>query len=125
MRIVSNLSLNKRRSRGLRKTATLDYDDTPLTDNFTARTIGGDAISAEGVDPERAAIGKELGSSLERALDQLPERQRLAILLFAVQGLPQKDVAESLGCSIEAVKWHVFQGRKKLKEMLGDFLTDA
>ncbi len=124
MRIVSNLSLNKRRSRGLRKTTTLDHDDAPLTDNFTARTIGGDAITSEGVDPERTAIGKELGASLERALDQLPERQRLAILLFAVQGLPQKDVAESLGCSVEAVKWHVFQGRKKLKELLGDFIAD-
>ena len=34
----------------------------------------------------------------------------------------QKDVAQALNCSVEAVKWHVFQGRKKLKEMMKDYL---
>ena len=33
-----------------------------------------------------------------------------------------KDVAEALDCSVEAVKWHVFQARKKLKELLKDHL---
>jgi DNA-directed RNA polymerase specialized sigma24 family protein len=36
--------------------------------------------------------------------------------------MPQKQVAEVLECSVEAVKWHVFQGRKKLKELMKDYL---
>ena len=36
--------------------------------------------------------------------------------------MPQKDVAEALNISVEAVKWHVFQGRKKLKELLKEHL---
>jgi DNA-directed RNA polymerase specialized sigma24 family protein len=36
--------------------------------------------------------------------------------------MSQKQVAEALHCSVEAVKWHVFQGRKKLKEMLRDVM---
>jgi len=42
--------------------------------------------------------------------------------MFTIDEMPQKQVAEALGCSVEAVKWHVFQGRKKLKEILKDYL---
>ena len=35
-----------------------------------------------------------------------------------MEGLPQKEIAVELGCSVEAVKWHVFQARKKLKVLL-------
>jgi len=48
--------------------------------------------------------------------------KRLAITLFAIEGRPQKEVAETLDCSVEAVKWHVFQGRKKLKDLLKGYL---
>jgi RNA polymerase sigma factor (sigma-70 family) len=56
-------------------------------------------------------------------LAQLPEKQRLAIVMFTIDEMPQKQVAEALNCSVEAVKWHVFQGRKKLKELLKEHLT--
>jgi len=46
----------------------------------------------------------------------------LALILFSVEGVPQKDVAEILECSVELVKWNVFQARKKLKELLADYL---
>jgi len=55
-------------------------------------------------------------------LDQLPEKQRLAIVMFTLEQMPQKQVADALQCSVEAVKWHVFQGRKKLKELLKDVM---
>jgi RNA polymerase sigma factor (sigma-70 family) len=55
-------------------------------------------------------------------MDQLPEKQKMAILLFTIEQMPQKQVAETLECSVEAVKWHVFQGRKRLKELLKDVL---
>lgn len=114
MRIVSNLSLNYRRGRKTRQTAPLDeYSGTEDRDP----QAGGDSV-----DPERVAAGHELGARLEQALDQLPEKQKMAILLFTIEGLPQKQVAETLECSVEAVKWHVFQGRKKLKELLKDVL---
>ena len=64
----------------------------------------------------------ELGAKLQEALKQLPEKQRLAIVMFTIEQMPQKQVAETLNCSVEAVKWHVFQGRKRLKEMLKDYL---
>ncbi len=65
-----------------------------------------------------------MGRKLEESLAQLPEKQRLALIMFTIEQMPQKQVAEALDCSVEAVKWHVFQGRKRLKEMLKDHLTD-
>ena len=63
-----------------------------------------------------------MGQRLHAALQQLPQKQRLAISMFTLEGLPQKQVAAALGCSVEAVKWHVFQGRQKLKKLLKEYL---
>ncbi len=114
MRIVSNLSLNYRRGRKTR--SQLPLDDL-LDSGDRDPQAGGDSV-----DPVRVLAGKELGERLKKALDALPEKQKMAILLFTIEQMPQKQVAEALECSVEAVKWHVFQGRKKLKEMLKDVL---
>jgi len=52
----------------------------------------------------------------------LPDKQRLALVLFSIEGLPQKEVADLLECTVELVKWNVFQARKKLREMLAEYL---
>jgi RNA polymerase sigma-70 factor (ECF subfamily) len=77
---------------------------------------------AQSGDPVRRLESREMGQKLQEALGQLPEKQRLAIVMFTIEEMPQKQVAEALECSVEAVKWHVFQGRKKLKEILKDHL---
>ncbi len=56
------------------------------------------------------------------SIEELPEMQRQALVLFSIAELPQKEVASMLGCSVEAVKWHVFTARKKLKDKLKDYL---
>jgi RNA polymerase sigma-70 factor (ECF subfamily) len=122
LRIVSNLSLNFRRSRKNRKQLPLD-DLLGAADSGHAETGGSEWMAKSG-DPARDLEGHELGSKLQEALKQLPEKQRLAILMFTVDELPQKDVAAALNCSVEAIKWHVFQGRKKLRELLKDQLQD-
>ena len=115
LRIVSNLSLNRRRSRALRKHAPLDSaaetDDAPLQH-----------ADERAFTPLEDASGAELKTMLERLIAQLPEMQRQALLLFAIEKMPQKEVARMLGCSVEAVKWHVFTARKKLKDQLKDYL---
>jgi RNA polymerase sigma-70 factor (ECF subfamily) len=73
-------------------------------------------------DPVHAMESAEMGKRLKEAMNQLPEKQRLALIMFTIEEMPQKQVAEALGCSVEAVKWHVFQGRKKLKELLKEHL---
>jgi RNA polymerase sigma-70 factor (ECF subfamily) len=114
MRIVSNLSLNYRRGRK-------NNQQLPLDDLLEA---GPGELAAASDDPSRRLAGLELGDKMQKALDQLPPKQRLALVMFTIEQMPQKAVAEALQCSVEAVKWHVFQGRKKLRELLGDYLKD-
>ncbi len=117
MRIVSNLSLNFRRSRKTRSSLPLDDLLGPAEASGT-----GNEAAAIGIDPAHQLQSSEMGRQLLEALKRLPEKQRLAIIMFTIEQMPQKQIAESLQCSVEAVKWHVFQGRKKLKEMLRDYI---
>lgn len=123
MRIVSNLSLNYRRSRKSRPQLPLD-DILGPSDGGQAQSSGGSEWMARGDNPLHQLESREMGQKLQEALRQLPEKQRLAIVMFTIDQMPQKQVAEALECSVEAVKWHVFQGRKKLKEMLKEHLEE-
>ena len=112
MRIVSNLSLNYRRSR---KTRRLPLDDLlgpsdASVHQAAASTGGGSDWMTQSGDPLHLLESEELGRKLKTALQQLPEKQRLAIIMFTMEEMPQKQVAEALQCSVEAVKWHVFRG---------------
>lgn len=117
MRIVSNLSLNFRRARKSRSHLHLD-DLLVAKDQISA---GGD-LPSNHPDPVHQLASAEMGGRLRQALRTLSDKQRSAVILFAIEQLPQKQVAQTLGCSVEAVKWHVFQARKKLKEILRDYL---
>jgi RNA polymerase sigma-70 factor (ECF subfamily) len=122
MRIVSNLSLNYRRSRKIRQQLPLDDALGPTHSDSQESAGGGSEWMSRGDDPVHSLESREMGTKLMQALNQLPEKQRLAIVMFTIEEMPQKQVAETLECSVEAVKWHVFQGRKKLKELLKEHL---
>jgi RNA polymerase sigma-70 factor (ECF subfamily) len=122
MRIVSNLSLNFRRGRKTRSQLPLD-DVFGASSGATTDTTGAASDwAAQSGDPVRRLESEEMGRKLQEAMKKLPEKQRLALIMFTIDELPQKQVAEALECSVEAVKWHVFQGRKKLKELLKDVM---
>jgi len=121
MRIVSNLSLNFRRSRKTRSQLPLD-DLLGPSDTQQSEAAGASDWMVQNGDPVHRLESEEMGRRLKTALTQLPEKQRLAIVMFTIEQLPQKQVAVALQCSVEAVKWHVFQGRKKLRELLKDVL---
>src|SRR5688572_27378656 len=124
MRIVSNLSLNYRRSRKTRQQLPLDdlLGPTDAGQQAAAATGGGSDWMTQSGDPVHLLESEEMGRKLKQALEQLPEKQRLAIVMFTIEEMPQKQVAEALNCSVEAVKWHVFQGRKRLKELMKEHL---
>jgi len=119
MRVVSNLSLNFRRSRKLRAAVSLDGspENPSIADDPSAghRQLKGNKVDA-------GIMAEETSGAIQVAMAQLPEKQRLALILFSVEGMPQNEVAEILDCTVELVKWNVFQARKKLKEALADYL---
>jgi len=57
---------------------------------------------------------------LHKAIEQLPEKQKEAIILFEISGFSVKEIANIQEGSISAVKTRLSRGRQKLKEMLSD-----
>lgn len=119
LRIVSNLSLNARRSR--RSTSTVPLDEQRGTEGATG---GGGEPVVSAFGPDRHAESRELQEALDEAMARLPEKQRMALVLFTIEGWAQKDIAELLECSLETVKWNVFQARKRLRSELEGLLPD-
>ncbi|MCL2330385.1 MAG: sigma-70 family RNA polymerase sigma factor, partial [Phycisphaerae bacterium] len=120
MRIVSNLSLNARRSRKSSSRVAVALDEQ--WGSASTLNSDGEPTGAE-IGPQQLAEGHELGQAIDAALNSLPDKQRLALVLFAIEGWPQKDIAALLDCSLENVKWHICQARKRLRELLGDQLS--
>lgn len=71
---------------------------------------------------DRTIEEMELESAIQSAMSRLSKIQAKAIALFGIDDLSHKEVAEILGCSPQAARWHVFQARKKLKILLKDYL---
>lgn len=59
-------------------------------------------------------------SDLAGLLATLPEQQRTAVSLYYVGELSVAEVAETMGISEGAVKYHLHQGRQRLRPLLGD-----
>ena len=60
----------------------------------------------------------ELEEIFYTTLEQLPENQRTAILLYKQQELTYEEIAESMEASVSAVKTWIFRARTALKEAL-------
>ena len=56
---------------------------------------------------------------LQRALERLPEKERLAIVLRDIEGLSTADVAAILQSSETTVRSQVSRGRLRLKAAIG------
>jgi RNA polymerase sigma-70 factor (ECF subfamily) len=63
-------------------------------------------------------IEKERKDYLKKALGELPERQKLAVILRAYEGLSCKETAEVMGCSEGTVKAHYHAAVKGLRDIL-------
>jgi RNA polymerase sigma-70 factor (ECF subfamily) len=98
-RIVANCAMTQLRKRGRFGQVASDAElDVPVPDRSSERAID--------------------RGDLERALDHLPEGQRIPVLLKDVYGLSVKEIAEELGVEEGAVKVRLHRARKRLAEYL-------
>lgn len=67
---------------------------------------------------EDVAASKQFQGRLERALEELPEKLRLVLLLSALDGYTIEEIAGIVGVPLGTVKSRIFLARKKLAEKL-------
>ncbi len=63
----------------------------------------------------------EIEEAFHRALADLPDNQRQAILLLQQQGLSYEEISEALGGSVSAVKSWIYRARGHLRKALAEF----
>jgi RNA polymerase sigma-70 factor, ECF subfamily len=81
----------------------------------------------QAADQIHAIERRESASRVDAALKELPERQRLALVLFHYEGASQVEIGKTMGISDEAVESLLSRARKSLKVSLAaewrDLLT--
>ena len=71
-----------------------------------------------GDDPERRAAGREQLDRLHRVLERLPEKQRVAFVLCAVERLSHEEAAQIEGVSVETLRGRLKRARAELARRL-------
>ena len=72
--------------------------------------------------PERVLLQKELEERVKLAMDRLPPEQKAALIFRDVEGLSYQEMAEAMGCSIGTVMSRLHYGRKRIQELLKDYV---
>jgi len=79
-------------------------------------------IPARNPRPDQEVEAAELKSHIHAAIDTLPEAQRTVVILREMQQLSHREIAEITKTNEKTVRWRLHQARKKLREMLKEFL---
>lgn len=80
-------------------------------------------IQSNSISPDKFAENAELGELIEKAIHSLDKDKRTAIVLREYHGLSYEEIAESVGCSVGAVKSRLHKAREQLRRKLA-FLLD-
>jgi RNA polymerase sigma-70 factor (ECF subfamily) len=101
MRIVANAAADRRRRRKVR-----------AAEELSESTAGG------GVGPDVETDRRAFLEAFQSALARLPERQRIAVALFDVEGYSHAEIADILGIPQGTVRSDVFHARRRLRSAL-------
>ncbi len=74
--------------------------------------------------PDEVISGYETRDAIKKAMAQLPEQFRTAIVLRELQGMQYEEIAEILGCALGTVKSRIWRARERLQVLLEPYLTE-
>ncbi len=91
-----------------------------------------DAEDAEGFEdgeqlrdistPESMLLSKEIATTVNAAIEELPEELRTAIQLREIEGMSYEDIARIMDCPIGTVRSRIFRAREAIAERLRPLL---
>ncbi|MSP98782.1 MAG: RNA polymerase sigma factor RpoE [Betaproteobacteria bacterium] len=87
-----------------------------------------DSEEAEGIEegdqlrdlntPESQMMSRQLGETVNQALQELPEELRTAITLREIDGMSYEEIAQIMNCPIGTVRSRIFRAREAIAERL-------
>ncbi len=104
-RIATNVALDRARSPGFQ---------------LQARAAEPEALAALSTAPaiEQDIARREMSECVRDYVDQLPAAYRTVVVLSELEELPDREIAEVLGISLEAAKIRLHRARGRLRQML-------
>lgn len=113
--ITRNLVFNELRRRKRHNALPLQVDEEgaerPLADEQTR-------------EPDAALLEHELDQAIRAAIAELPETQRMAVVLRRYEQLSYEEIAAVLGQTVPAVKSLLFRARTELRARLNKYLDE-
>ena len=75
-------------------------------------------------NPESEMASRQIAETVNKAMNDLPEDLRNAIVMREIDGMSYEDIAQSMNCPIGTVRSRIFRAREaiatRLKPLLGD-----
>ena len=115
-RVAANAAVDRMRKEKRRAGPELD---APAGDGSGGRVV--DRVAGSAPSPESEGIGAAIARDLDRALKQLPERQRNAVLLRHQQGMSYREISATLRVPEGTAKTLVHRGAQALREKLSSW----
>ncbi len=119
-RIVVNLSIDHIRRR--KRSARIEYDDGIARPELGEQKGTDLAPRYMDSNPAKAYQRRRLAQEIARCVDALSPKHRAVIVLREYEGLSYNEIAEVLGIAKGTVMSRLFHARKRLQEMLGEYL---
>lgn len=115
-RIVKNACLNELRRQ---RRSAASFDETfGVKDNPHKR----EPADLDIPNPSETINQKERVEAVKEAIASLPENQRMAVTLRRYEQLSYEDIAQTMKCSVKAVKSLLSRAKVNLKEKLKDLI---
>jgi RNA polymerase sigma-70 factor (ECF subfamily) len=116
--IANNLALNALRTRQRKPAMPLDVRDSGPLGPRPAEQLVRDRAN----QPTERVQQQELARIIQVALDELNERQRMAVVLNKFEDMNYAEIAEVMGLSAKAVKSLLSRARENLRIALRDYI---
>ncbi len=100
----------------------------PTSTNFDAEEAEGfeDAGQLRDINtPESLLLSKQIGQTVNAAMDALPEELRTAIVLREIDGMSYEEIAGQMNCPIGTVRSRIFRAREAVATRLRPLLDIA
>lgn len=79
----------------------------------------------EEIDPERALQSRQSLATVVDAIKSMPERTRTIFVLFRLENMKQREIADALGVSVRTVEQHVMRASLILRDGLSGEIGEA